>query len=80
MERTQGFVSNVRVIVRGFGSDGEVAFEETIDRVDMWVDVEHRYHALACTDTEARLGPKYWDGEMFTDYVLERSAWNREAR
>lgn len=52
------------VTVRVHARNGDVVFEDVIDALDLWSDVEYFYSDLVCEPGSARLGPRYryWKG------------------
>jgi len=62
----------VYVIVKVEDTNGKLLYEQIIDNRDRWYDVEHRYPEVICDDDQIRIGPKYWNGEKFTYFVLRR--------
>ena len=65
-------MEGVNVIVRVKDSDGKTIFEEVIDNRDLWADVDGRYPDVICENNEIKIGPKWWDGDKFTYYTINK--------
>jgi hypothetical protein len=70
-KRVSPFIEGVDVIVRVEDKDGRILFQETIDRRDLWSDVEMRYPTVLIDEQRILIGPHYWDANQF--FTLDKS-------
>lgn len=63
-------VLSVQVRIAVESRDRGEVFSDIIDARDDWLDFDSRYHDLECSDTGARLGPGWWDGQNIGYYSL----------
>ena len=78
-QRVPPYIGAVSVIVRAIDASGELLHEQRIDNRDLWLEVEERYPVVEMDNAHFRAGPRWWNGQESTFFILNKSELARAA-